>query len=408
MKITSEKTNNCYSPSNREAIEELAKHFYANETRWVPCGNQTRLEWGAKIQEPFELVSVQNLNRIINYSTEDLTITVEAGVTLSKLQQTLQAHNQWLSVDWPWGAELSSLNKTSGSIGGLVARGLSGGLLQSHMGIREQLIGIEMMRTEGVLAKAGGKVVKNVAGYDLMRLLCGSWGSLALITEVTLRTQPLKTSRRKIQISGEISQLEICRVKIIHSHLTPEYLDWTSKGENLWNLEIGLASVSNEAIKSQIEQLKVILNEEKLDFKEKRWVGPLIEQEYPKDGLKRSMWLSRLAIPPANIHKLIKQEEFKALFSWEWRIAAGIGLGDGWCQDLLNRESDLQRNAVINLRKCSQKLGGNLTILKQPHQINNRLQSWTDASSKELIQIIKNKFDPKLQLCKGRLPGISG
>jgi glycolate oxidase FAD binding subunit len=77
-----------------------------------------------------------------------------------------------------------------------VARGLAGGLRQRYLGVRDQLIGIELLRADGTRARAGGKVVKNVAGYDLMRLLTGSWGSLALITAVTLRTQPQPPERR--------------------------------------------------------------------------------------------------------------------------------------------------------------------------------------------------------------------
>ena len=124
---------------------------------------------------------------MIDHAVDDLTITVEAGLPLNTLQELLAEQGQWLPVDWPRGG-------CAGSIGGLVARGLAGGLRQRHLAIRDQLIGIGLLRSDGIAAKAGGRVVKNVAGYDLMRLLCGSWGSLALITEVTLRLQPMRLS----------------------------------------------------------------------------------------------------------------------------------------------------------------------------------------------------------------------
>ncbi len=92
----------------------------------------------------------------------------------------------------------------AGSIGGLVARGLAGGYRQRYLGVRDQLIGIALLRADGTAARAGGKVVKNVAGYDLMRPLCGSWGSLGLITAVTLRTQPIPPQRRGLRLHGQL------------------------------------------------------------------------------------------------------------------------------------------------------------------------------------------------------------
>ncbi len=176
------------TPTSLPDLRELVKDLYSTETLWHPCGLGTRLNWGPPIKSTSNPVTVQKINRIIEHSQQDLTITVEAGLPLADLQAALQEKKQWLSVDWPWGSQVITDPKSGGTIGGLVARGLSGSLRQQYMGIRDQLIGIGLIRSDGVSAKAGGKVVKNVAGYDLMRLLCGSWGSLAIITELTIRT----------------------------------------------------------------------------------------------------------------------------------------------------------------------------------------------------------------------------
>ena len=139
-----------------------------------------------------------------------------------EVQQLLASHGQWLSLDLPWGSGCS------GSVGGLVARGLAGGYRQRYLGVRDQLIGLRLLRADGVAAHAGGKVVKNVAGYDLMRLFTGSWGSLGLITELTLRTMPLPPHRRGLTVQGPIPRLNELARWLLASNFVPERIDWWS------------------------------------------------------------------------------------------------------------------------------------------------------------------------------------
>ena len=159
--------------------------------------------------------------------------------------------DQWLPVDWPRGGEPTTTDRSddesqsqAGTIGGLVARGISGGLRQRHLGIRDQIIGIGLLRSDGTAAKAGGRVVKNVAGYDLMRLLCGSWGSLALITEVTLRVQPIRPAHAGLFVSGELANLEGFRAALLLSTLTPERCDWQCPGDG----QLGTATGAQQRV----------------------------------------------------------------------------------------------------------------------------------------------------------------
>ena len=162
----------------------------------------------------------------------------------------LAKQGQWLPVDLPRAGN-------SGSIGGLVARGLAGGLRQRHLGVRDQIIGIGLLRADGVEARAGGRVVKNVAGYDLMRLLCGSWGSLALITDVTLRVQPIRPIRRSLIVKGRLSDLERCRAELLRSTLTPNAATGRiNNGQRAWQLKLVVSSVSDAAVEEQLQRLK--------------------------------------------------------------------------------------------------------------------------------------------------------
>ena len=172
------------------------------------------MNWGPPLDPRHEVLSCRQLSRVIDHAVDDLTITVEAGMPLHELQTMLVEQGQWLPIDWPRAG-------APGSIGGLVARGLAGGLRQRHLGVRDQIIGIGLLRADGTEAHAGGRVVKNVAGYDLMRLLCGSWGSLALITELTLRLQPLRSARSSLLVEGDLKaqeafRSELLRLSLIH------------------------------------------------------------------------------------------------------------------------------------------------------------------------------------------------
>ncbi len=134
--------------------------MHADGTPWVPSGLGSRLHWGPPLAaDAGPLLSMRQLSRIVDHAVDDLTITVDAGMPLADLQTALADHQQWLSLNWPWGSSMAS-PLSAGTIGGLVARGLSGGLRQRHLGVRDQIIGISLIRSDGVSARAGGRVVK--------------------------------------------------------------------------------------------------------------------------------------------------------------------------------------------------------------------------------------------------------
>jgi len=213
-------------------LQELVRDLHRQRSAWLPAGLGSRLDWGPPVQEPCTVVSCAALRGVREFNPGDFTITVAAGTPLVEVQEALGHQGQWLSVDAPWG---DGEGGAAGSIGGLVARGLAGGYRQRYLGVRDQLIGIALMRADGVTARAGGKVVKNVAGYDLMRLFTGSWGSLGLITELTLRTLPQPPLRRSVCFQGGAAELAGLSRWLLGSSLSPERIDW-------WNSNLAAAA----------------------------------------------------------------------------------------------------------------------------------------------------------------------
>ncbi|MGA1304442.1 MAG: FAD-binding oxidoreductase [Cyanobium sp.] len=384
----------------RDELPELVRHWHRECTPWLPAGLASRLAWGPPLQAPCERLSIDQLNRILEHNPGDFTITVEAGAPLLEVQRVLAGHGQWLAVDPPWGSAGGG-----GSLGGLVARGLAGGYRQRYLGLRDQLIGIGLVRADGTAARAGGRVVKNVAGYDLMRLLAGSWGSLALITELSLRTLPLPPHRAGLLVQGDATLLASLSTSLARSTLTPERIDWWSTPlseaaglEPAPALLIALASVEASCLEDQLGAVANLtelssrrLPAEDLEALLKVGRGSPLTAEQPA-------WLLRVGVSPDGAPMVLEKGSALGL---KMELGAGSGLGMAWTEEA----NAIEATGVAGLRSLCQELGGHLSVLLQPEGAD--LDAWSDAPAKGLMEAVKRQFDPLGQLAPGRLPGVA-
>lgn len=390
-----------------DALEPLVRELHRQATPWLPAGQGTRLSWGAPVAADTPVVSCRRLDRLLEHAVGDFTVTVQAGMPLRDLQAALAGQGQWLALDWPWGSGADG--QDSGSIGGLVARGMAAGLRQRYLGVRDQVIGLALLRADGTAARAGGKVVKNVAGYDLVRLFAGSWGSLGLITELSLRTYPLPRQRRGLWLQGGLAELERLRQKLLAAALAPELVDWWSAPLALAagqapqpGLLVSLASVSAAAIGAQLTEITSEaeaaglqpqqLDSERLEAFRAVALGPGLD---PANS-QGQRWLLRLGVLPSQGMALLGDPALTGVPGW---LEGGSGLGLAWAP-----AQQLPAYRVEQLRRRCQELGGALTLLEQPTGAD--LPAWEDAPSRPLIEAIKRQFDPSQQLARGRLPGV--
>jgi glycolate oxidase FAD binding subunit len=158
----------------------------------IPRGGGTKTDWGNPPAREDVILSTLRLNRIIEHAWADLTVTVEAGCTVAALQKTVAEHGQRLALDplWPEYA----------TVGGILATNDSGALRLRYGALRDLIIGVTLALPDGTLAESGGKVVKNVAGYDLPKLATGSLGTLGVITRAVFRLHPLPLNSRTLTI----------------------------------------------------------------------------------------------------------------------------------------------------------------------------------------------------------------
>lgn len=179
------------SPTTEQEAAAIVRDASSEASALVPWGGGTHIEVGNTLRaERWMALSTGGMRGIVEYSAPDLVITVRAGTALADVSAVLAEQNQFLAIDHP--------APRSATIGGIVAANAQG-LYRSAYGLpRDQLLGLRVVAGTGEIIKGGGKVVKNVAGYDLCKLFAGSWGTLGLITECTFRTSPLPARRENL------------------------------------------------------------------------------------------------------------------------------------------------------------------------------------------------------------------
>jgi glycolate oxidase FAD binding subunit len=182
-------------------------------------GGGTKSAWGGRPAEPDLLVETGAMRGLIGHNPADMTAAVEAGMPLRDLQETLRGSGQWLAIDPPSEA-------AGATIGGLLATGDSGPRRQRYGGMRDLVIGVTLVLADGTVARAGGHVIKNVAGYDLAKLLYGSLGSLALVAEVVLRVHPLPQASATVTVPATATEAADASVRLLASALEPSAVDW--------------------------------------------------------------------------------------------------------------------------------------------------------------------------------------
>ncbi|MGC3968670.1 MAG: FAD-binding oxidoreductase [Pirellulales bacterium] len=213
-----------FTPATQADLAETVRTAYDGKTPVYPLGGGTALAYGLVGKTPGWGLNTKALNKVVDYPARDMTITVESGVTISELQKVLSAEGQHLPVDIAQPQEAT--------LGGAISVNMSGPRRFGHGTLRDYVIGISAVDGRGKEFHAGGRVVKNVAGYDFCKLLVGSLGTLAVVTQVTLKVKPIPTSVTWLSFTAAtLEQAESALATIAASRATPIAVELLSGGD---------------------------------------------------------------------------------------------------------------------------------------------------------------------------------
>ena len=354
-----------------------------------PVGGRTTLDVGLPPIKPGFALDTTALNQVIDYPARDMTITVQAGITMAKLQETLAAEGQWLPIDVP--------NPEQSTIGGAVALNKSGPRRYGYGTLRDYVIGISFATDEGDNVKAGGRVVKNVAGYDLMKLQVGAVGTLGVVTQLTLKVKPrpeasavIRMHCAAVELAGILDRLHASRSRPVvvdvctdRSHDGPSWSIWVAFQEKAATVEWQILTLMDEFKNAPVTDATAERGAEA----EARMLS-LVASTYPASPF----------VFKANVRPSATANFCNAAARLALRVQAhalnGIVIGhstDGILK-LLTGEAE----------KC----GGNIAIRRCPTAWKKSLPIWgKPGSDRELMRHVKRTLDPMNVFNPGRLFG---
>jgi glycolate oxidase FAD binding subunit len=383
------------APGNEEQLAQILKAANDAGLAVIPRGGGTKLAWGNSPQRADVILSATRLNGIVEHAHSDLTVTVEAGCTLQRLSETLAKQNQQLALDGLWPGRAT--------VGGILSTNDSGALRLRFGSLRDLVIGITLALPDGTLAKSGGKVVKNVAGYDLPKLVTGALGTLGVITQATFRLHPMPKETRTVSCLAHDARdaqrlvLAIQDSKLAHSALQIRFVE--SMGP-----QIDVLFEATEAgCAAQAEQLKTILAPATvIDSDATVWTA---RQKLYSDASATSATaaLAKISVLPTQIAEVYEalatlaaanRARFNAVFY-------AIGIGTVY----LGAAPDDLATTLKQLRGQVETLDGSLAITCRP-DATPQLDAWGNAGDAiDLMRAVKKQFDPKSTLNPGRFVG---
>jgi FAD/FMN-containing dehydrogenase len=392
------------SPSSFDELCEAMRESVGRSV--IPSGAGTWLEAGNPLTSSDLILKTTRLNRIVEHEPADLIATAQAGVTLEDFNSELAKRGQWLPLDPP--------DDGRATIGGVVATGLSGPQRIGYGAPRGFVIGMRVVLADGTLIKAGGRVVKNVAGYDLCKLFTGSYGSLGVITEVTFKLRPLPQASRTVLALGSFESLLSGTRALAAAKLFPVALELLSPGfateaefsEGDQCLLLVRFSGLHRAVDYQSECAVNMLESHS------RIAGPLDDDDakawrdlasMPLRLSHRCIW--RVSVRSSDLARLLSliaqagSDSFSASRIWQASAA------DGQIRVVESPSIDCDQlvKAIERFRTEAESLGGSLIVENASAEIRSKINSWGNFGKRaKLMMRIKQQLDPGNILSPGR------
>ncbi len=370
------------APANTEEVAAILRFAHENRLAVVPWGGGTKQGWGYPVA-PALILETHRLNVIREHTWQDMTCTVEAGCTWTSLQSALAQHGQCVALDplWPERA----------TVGGIVATNDSGALRLRYGSLRDLIIGMTIVLADGTIAKTGGKVVKNVAGYDLHKLMTGAFGTLGVITSVNFRLHSIPQCTQSFTFSAPAAEpLGEWLLKLLHEQLSTLSIQLRGTAEG-FHLDIQIASLP-EVLHTQADLLESLARVEGLAM-ESATAAVWDARQQQLAQFHFNDFVCKATMLPSEIGPFA--ERVRGLGGESVTQATGI---------MTASFPAVAAEHLPQLRRELEAAGGSLMVLNQPAE--RKLDCWgTLPDSLPLMREIKRRFDPEGVLNPGRFLG---
>ncbi len=377
------------SPATTDEVSAILRAANDAGAVVMPTGGGTKLGWGNPVAAQVVL-HTSRMKKVLEHTWQDLTVCMQAGCTWDGMQQTLARHGQMVALDPMW-PELAT-------IGGIAATNDSGALRLRYGSLRDLVLGMTIVLADGTIARSGGKVVKNVAGYDMHKLMTGAHGTLGIITEVNFRLHPLEKHAEQWSVLGDVAALGSAMLKVLDSTMQVSAMQIVSSGMGQpARLDVRFAG-HPDCLADQRERLRAI-------------VGGL-EMEINGDTVwkSREKLFSRAAQRDALVIKAVMLPTQIA------SITAMLGSGNCESQSVtqarglmtaaLYGNAETLARLVRELRSELAYSGGSVVVLRMPQAMQGSIDAWGEVgTSLPLMRRVKYELDSASILNRGRMAG---
>ena len=401
------------TPNSVDELASVMVSAHQNGLAVAPWGGGTRIDLGNAISRLDVVVDLTRLNDVVQHNAADLTVTVEAGITLSDLRRTLAAHGQFLALD--------AAMPDEATIGGILASGAGGPLKWQHGSPRDQVIGMKVVQADGRVVKSGGQVVKNVSGYDMAKLHIGSIGTLGVIAEVSFKLTPLPRQESTILAAFDSAQAgHSTAMAIFNSDVMPLSLTAFDANANRLGEVVDVQGASFLAIRLG-GRPRTLARFERETLKLCNQGGPLSAEKI--DGVNAGdLWrkltdfgwrrdlrpaiTARVAVLPTRVVDVAgdigETEELDVAVVSQ----TGYGMSQVcWFGDP-NAAPGLARKVLERARDAVRKLEGTLIVERCPVETKADFDVWDDGGGPmKIMRGLKEQYDPRGIINPGRFIG---
>jgi glycolate oxidase FAD binding subunit len=374
------------SPGSTQQTADVLRLAAEHDLTVVPRGGGTTMHWGAPPPAVDVVLDTTRLTGVVDHAAGDLVAVVRAGTPMAVVQQELSSADQQLALDSP---------DPGATVGGAIAANVSGPRRLLYGTARDLLIGVTFVRADGVVARAGGRVVKNVAGYDFGKLLAGSFGTLGVITRATFRLHPLPAARRTVTVraDGAATAASIAAA-VLRSQLVASAVEVDQPAQGPLEVAVLLEGVEAGVGGRSAAAVELIGGAE---GPEPTWFG-----RYPFTAgdvaLKLSCTITRVGPLLAAARRAA--DELGVALS-----VRGSAMGVLYGGLPAGTEPAAVGDVLARLRAVAAPEGGSVVLLAAPAAVREAVDAWGPVPGLELMRRLKRELDPRSRLSPGRFVG---